>query len=210
MIFHIPFATLVDYQDQTLSLSEREAVEQHLAEPCPVCQKNLAHATELLAAFAQPDRTVTPPEDVVQRAVAAFTNRSRAVGAFPEHPSMSFPRIIASLLFDNFRQAPLAAVRGAARSRQLLFTAGDVDVDVQITTERHGSTLLGQVLNSQTDEIDQTPIVRLYRGGEVLRTSAPDDQGQFAFRAIVPGVYDLGVMLSQGEIVLEGLELTYD
>ncbi|HSD85461.1 MAG TPA: hypothetical protein VLG46_16485 [Anaerolineae bacterium] len=211
MTHHIPFAILIEYQERTLSISEQEAVEAHLAEPCPMCQKNLQHAAELLATFAQPDETVAPPEAVVERAVGAFPNRSQVVGAFPSRPSIvSLPRIIASLLFDNFKQAPLAAVRGAARSRQLLFTAGEMDIDLQITSERHEATLLGQVLNNQPTERALSPTVRLYRGGEVIHTSAPDEQGQFAFRAVVPGVYDLGVMLAQQEIMLEGLELKYD
>src|SRR5512138_291486 len=133
MTHHISFAILIEYQERTLSISEQEAVETHLAEPCPACQKNLEHAGELLAAFAQPDETVAPPEAVVERAIGTFPHRSQVVGAFPSLSAMvSLPRIIASLLFDNFKQAPLAAVRGAARSRQLLFTAGEVDIDLQI------------------------------------------------------------------------------
>jgi hypothetical protein len=200
MALHIPFATLIDYQDQSVPVPEREAIEAHLAEPCPLCRQNLQRAGQLLAAFAQPDRTVAPPEAVVQRAVAALPNHP---------PAVSLPRTIARLLFDNFRQAPLAAVRGATRSRQLLFTADEVDIDLQITSERHGATLLGQVLSNQPSLREQIPIVRLYRSGEVIRTSASDEQGQFAFRSVVPGVYDLGVMLAHREIVLESLELAH-
>lgn len=211
MTLHLPFATLIEYQEQTLPTLEREAVEMHLAEPCPVCQKNLEHAAELLATFAQPDLTVAPPEAVVQRVMDAFLSRSQVMGALPNHlPAMSLPRIIAHLLFDNFRQAPLAAVRGAARSRQLLFTTDEVDIDLQITSERHGATLLGQVLNNQPTERERISLVRLYRGGEVFHTLAPDEQGQFAFRAVIPGVYDLGVVSEQREIMVEGLELTHD
>ena len=201
MTSHIPFALLIDYQDQAVPALERETIESHLAEPCPRCRQNLQHASELLAAFAQPDRTVAPPEEVVQRAVAAFTIRP---------PAVSLTRTIASLLFDNFRQAPLAAVRGAARSRQLLFTADDIDIDLQITSERYGATLLGQVLSNPAVASEVVPVVRLYRSGEVIRTSASDAQGQFAFRAVAPGVYDLGVMLAHREVVLEGLELAHD
>jgi hypothetical protein len=201
MTSHIPFATLIDYQDHAVPAPERAAIESHLAEPCPLCQQNLQRAGELLAVFAQPDRTVAPPEDVVQRAVAAFAIRP---------PAMSLTRIVASLLFDNFRQAPLAAVRGANRSRQLLFNADEIDIDLQITAERHGATLLGQVLSNQPATSVMVPIVRLYRSGEVIRTSASDAQGQFAFRAVAPGVYDLGVMLAHREVVLEGLELAHD
>jgi hypothetical protein len=201
MTAHIPFATLIDYQDHAVLAPEREAIESHLTEPCALCQQNLQHASELLAVFAQPDRTVAPPEDVVQRAVAAFTIRP---------PAVSLSRIVASLLFDNFRQAPLAAVRGVTRSRQLLFNAGEIDIDLQITAERYGATLLGQVLSNQPLAPEAVPIVRLYRSGEVIRTAASDAQGQFAFRAVTAGVYDLGVMLAHREVVLEGLELAHD
>ncbi|HTP06984.1 MAG TPA: carboxypeptidase-like regulatory domain-containing protein [Anaerolineae bacterium] len=201
MTAHIPFATLIDYQDHAVSVSERETVESHLAEPCSLCQQNLQRAGELLAAFAQPDRTVAPPQDVVRRAMDAFALRP---------PAVSLTRIVASLLFDNFRQAPLAAVRGAARSRQLLFNAAEIDIDLQITAERYGTTLIGQVLSGQPLASEVMPIVRLYRNGEVIRTVASDAQGQFAFRAVTPGTYDLGVMLAHREVVLEGLELAHD
>src|SRR5512143_1951137 len=79
MTAHIPFATLIDYQDHAVPASDREAIESHLAEPCDLCRQNLERAGELLAVFAQPDRTVAPPEDVSQRVVAAFAIRPPAV-----------------------------------------------------------------------------------------------------------------------------------
>ena len=201
MTTHIPFATLLDYQDQAVSASEQTTIEVHLAEPCDLCQQNLLHAGELLAVFAQSDRTVVPPTAVFQQAVSAFTIR-------PPRPSLT--RIVASLLFDNFSQAPLAAVRGVARSRQLLFNVDDIDIDLQITSERQDVTLLGQVLNNQSSALGLIPIVRLYRRGEVIRAAASDEQGQFVFYSVTPGTYDLGVMLLHHEVVMEGLELTHD
>jgi hypothetical protein len=201
MTAHIPFADLIDYQDHALSGSELAALESHLAEPCELCRRNAQRAAELLAVFAQPDRTVAPPADVLQRAVSAF-------GIRPPRPSLT--RVVASLLFDNFRQAPLAVVRGATHSRQLLFSVEDVDVDLQITPERHGATLLGQVLSNQPAAFEAIPIVRLYRRGEVIHAAASDAQGQFAFYSVTPGTYDLGVMLLHREVVMEGLELAHD
>jgi hypothetical protein len=201
MTHHVPFATLVDYQDRAVSESEQAAIESHLAEPCERCRQNAQRAGELLAVFAQPDWTVAPPAEVLQRAVSAFTIR-------PPRPALL--RVVANLLFDNFRQAPLGAVRGATRSRQLLFSADDVDVDLQITAERQGATLLGQVLSNQSAAFEAVPIVRLYRRGEVVHAAASDARGQFAFRSIAPGTYDLGVMLLQREVVMEGLELMHD
>jgi hypothetical protein len=201
MTAHIPFATLIDYHDHALAGSELAALESHLTEPCEQCRENAQRAAELLAVFSQPDRTVAPPADVVRRAVSAFAS-------WPPRPSLT--RIVASLLFDNFRQAPLAAVRGATRSRQLLFSVEDVDVDLQITPELYGATLLGQVLSNQPATFEAVPIVRLYRHGEVIHAAASDPQGQFAFYSVMPGTYDLGVMLLQREVVLEGLELTHD
>lgn len=201
MTDHIPFATLIDYQDHAVPASEQEPIETHLAEPCALCRQNLQRAGELLAAFAQSDRTVAPPADVLKQAVAAFALR---------FPRTSLTRVVASLLFDNFRQAPLAAVRGVTRSRQLLFSVDDLDIDLQITTERHGAILLGQVLSNQAAAFETVPVVRLYRRGEVIHAAASDAQGQFAFRSVTPGTYDLGVMLLHHEVVMEGLELTHD
>ena len=97
--------------------------------------------------------------------------------------------------------------------RTILVTGSDGFIGrhlVQALAARPDIALLTYDVNNQPAELDLIPIVRLYRNGEVLRTSAPDEQGQFAFRAVIPGVYDLGVMLGQREIVLESLELTHD
>ncbi|HLF25878.1 MAG TPA: hypothetical protein VJG32_06045 [Anaerolineae bacterium] len=156
----------------------------------------------LLDLLSREDNTVAPPEHVVRRVIATF----RA-----QISSSSLRRIVASLLFDNFRQAPLAAVRGVARSRQLLFSTEGLDIDVQITSESGSATLIGQALDRDRASVEPRPFVRLYHsGGEVLDASEADAHGQFAFHAVPPGVYNLGVELGATEIVLEDLELAND
>ncbi|HEY4687817.1 MAG TPA: hypothetical protein VIK33_00785 [Anaerolineae bacterium] len=155
----------------------------------------------MLDVLSKQDETVAPPENVIRRVIAAFR---------PPPSVSSLRRIVASLLFDNFRQAPLAAVRGAAQPRQLLFSVEGLDIDVQITSERDGATLIGQALDRDRVALEPRPFVRLYRSGEVLDASESDSHGQFAFRAVPPGAYNLGIELGSTEIVLDGIELAND
>jgi hypothetical protein len=201
MTTHIPFATLLDYLDQSLPAPERAKTESHLATQCSECQTNLQRARELLAVFAVPDRTVAPPPEVVRRAVAAFTSRSNLA---------AIPQLIASLLFDSFQQAPATALRGATRTRQLLFSAQDLDIDMQITPERDSATLIGQVLTRTAAVLHALPVVRLYQAGEVIDTSYSDTLGQFAFRAVPPGRYDVGVWVDPQMVIIKGVELQHD
>ncbi len=200
MITHIPFANLLDYLDQTLPASDRAEVEAHLATPCAECQINLQQARELLHVFTLPDRTVSAPPDVLKRAAALFKPRS-ILAAIPE--------IVASLIFDSFQQTPVAALRGATRTRQLLFSAQDLDIDMQITPERDSATLIGQVLTRTTATLQALPVVRLYQAGEVIDTSYSDPLGQFTFRAVPPGRYDVGVWVDPNLVVIKGVELQH-
>ncbi len=197
---HLTYTTLIAYVEQTLSPKTRDSVEAHLSSSCRQCQRRLIQVQTVLGALAGGVETATPPESAARRAMAIFPSQS---------VTTILQRIVATLLFDSYRQASLAAVRGAAHSRQLLFTAQDVDIDVQITTERNQTVVLGQML-SNTVELQPLSPVRLYRANEIIQTTQSDPHGQFAFREVPPGTYDLGVVLQSTEIVLTGLELAND
>jgi hypothetical protein len=190
---HPSFASLLDYVEGSLPPEARAAIDEHLAGPCSQCSVELSRIRAALGALANDD-TVAPPEETLRRAVAAF----RARPAAPPRV-----RIAAILVFDNYRQSSLAAVRGpAARARQLLFTAEGLDIDLQITFAEGGATLVGQILGQ-----GQPSIVRLHRAGEVLDDVGADAFGRFAFRPIPQGKYDLVIEFDSREVAIEGLEI---
>jgi hypothetical protein len=115
-----------------------------------------------------------------------------------------FRRLIASLVFDTYDEPMLAGVRRVgAPPRQLLFRAGEVDVDVKIeSTEANDRiTLVGQVLSNATKFFDNTP-VKLESHGIVRFKTRTNLVGEFSFDAVPKDTYHLSVDLPEGQITL--------
>ena len=201
MSVHISLSTIFEYLGSTLSPEEAAKVAEHLASPCEACRIQVQRAEEMLDLLTQPERTTIPPANVVKRALGLLNTRP------VQRP---LRQVIADLVYDSFRQPSLAAMRGAPRSRQLLFSAGELDIDMQITPERDSATLIGQVLTRTAAVLGNLPIVRLYQAGEVIDTSYSDPLGQFAFRAVPPGRYDVGVWVDPQMVVIKDVEFQHD
>ena len=201
---HLSYETLLDYLENRLSAEKRNAVEAHLAEPCPQCDRRLARLRAVLDATAG-DRTVAPPGDVLRRAID--TARSGKKPSQPGH----WTRIIAALSFDNRLQISAAATRGAARVRQMLFTTEQMDIDLQIKPAGADHDLLGQVLGTGRSGEELPAFVSLQSSeGDLLRATETDSLGQFAFREVPSGVYDLVFDFENQEVAVTGLDFKND
>jgi hypothetical protein len=136
---HIPFERLVDLAEGRLAPDDSRA---HL-DACAACAGRLAqvgHVTGLMRA----DTSEDAPRDVFAGAVTLFGARPVRVSA----AAGLLRRVIASLSFDSGSQTPAFAVRSGqpGASRQLLFSAGDVDVDLRLAPAAEGWAVSGQVL----------------------------------------------------------------
>lgn len=200
---HIKHGTLLSYLEDQLSGEERSQVDAHLARPCWQCARDLTLLRAVLHSTAE-DRTVAPPEEILQRAIDIPKSHQ---------PSQPRPwlRVVAALHFDSRLQLSAAATRGATRTRQLLFTTEQVDIDLQIKPGRDESDLLGQMLSARHPEQLAPVFVSLQSSaGELLRATETDLLGQFAFRQIPSGIYDLIFELENQEVAVTGLELKND
>src|SRR5207248_10862603 len=95
-----------------------------------------------------------PPADLVQSSVNLFQPVSQPQGG-------GLRKFIAALVFDTYDEPMLAGTRRVgAPPRQLLFRAGDVDVDVKIESMEANDriTLIGQVLSNTDKFFDNTPV----------------------------------------------------
>lgn len=194
---HIPFDRLVDWVEARLSVEERNQLQQHLT-TCAHCQQELTQV-ERLFGLMQSDTSVDPPPAVVNRALRIFRPRLTPATAPP-----LLQRIVAALQFDSLQLSPAVGLRsGAAAPRQLLFSAGDYDLDLRLTpTEQTAHwTVAGQVLGSdvitgtvalQGPTSYQTPLV------------AP---GEFLLPAVAVGEYLLVVHLPDQEIAVESFKV---
>ncbi len=202
---HPTYMMLIDYIENQLPEKDRAKLDGHLTRPCQQCNEKISLLRIALNAAAN-DQTVAPPADVLRRAVALYQKQ-------PVTPLQPLLRVFADLRFDSRLQLSLSAVRGASTShtRQMLFSTQLVDIDLRITPEQYGHNLMGQILISEKFAEKPTAFVSLHnRSGELLKGTETDRLGQFNFKQIVPGVYDLDFDLGSQEVAITALELGND
>ena len=197
---HVPFTRLADLTEGRLSPEETAEVRAHLAgcTSCSAQAAQLGHLTALMRA----DTSEDAPAELVASAVRMF----RARRARDEEPGL-LRRLVAALTFDSSSLRPAFGVRSgqAAPARQLLFSAGDLDVDLRLAPGSEGWTVSGQVLGP-------------CKGGEV---ELVDAEGSTAARAtlnelceftLLPptpdGTYTLRLRLDGAEVEIPGLSLS--
>jgi hypothetical protein len=187
----------MDYADGALPAPDRQEVEQHLA-GCNDCNKQQQEFSQLIH-YLQQDSTFEPPAGLVQWGEELFQPLLQAPKAG------RIRRIIAALVHDTLDQPMLAGVRraGIRPPRQLVFRAGDVDVDVRIeTTEANNRiSLVGQVLSNTERFFDNTP-VKLESHGVVRYKTVTNPVGEFSFEELPKDTYHLSVDVPEGQITL--------
>ena len=193
---HLSVENIMTYIDGQTLLAEKPAVEQHLSS-CSDCSE-LRQELHSLVSHLQRDSACEPPSDLVKWGVELFQPVMQpAAGG-------RIRKIIAALVFDTFEQPALAGVRRVgAPPRQLLFRAGDVDVDVKIEAMEANDriTLVGQVLSSGAKFFDNTP-VKLESHGIVRYKTRTNLVGEFSFDEVPKDTYHLSVDLPEGQITL--------
>ena len=194
---HVTVENLIDYIEGQGSDVEKSTLEGHISS-CSECGE-LSQEFQALIFRLREDASFEPPADLVQWGINLFQPVMRPQGA-----ASRLRKFIASLVFDTYDQPMLAGVRRVgAPPRQLLFRAGDVDVDVKIESMEANDriTLVGQVLSSAAKFFDNTP-VKLESHGIVRYRTRTNLVGEFSFDEVPKDTYHLSVDLPEGQITL--------
>jgi anti-sigma factor RsiW len=190
---HSQFEQLADLVDERLDPAHLGVVQQHL-ERCERCAADVAWLRDTIA-LMRCDTTVDVPAEVVQRAAQLFVSR--------EQPALPlFRRLLASLTFDSLQLSPAAGLRaGPSPERQIIFHAGDYDVDLRVARSGAEWALSGQVLGPAS--------------GGTIEVKAPswstliamDELCEFHLSAVPPGNYVLLLRLDDHEVELPIIDL---
>jgi len=196
---HLKTENILGFIDGSSTTSVRTETENHL-KVCRECDDLRMELTELMTRL-QADSAYEPPVQLMQWGIDLFQPvvRPEAVGA-----GAWVRKFVASLVFDTYDQPLMAGVRRVgAPPRQLLFRAGDVDVDVKIESMETNDriTLVGQVLSSGAKFFDNTP-VKLESHGIVRYKTRTNLVGEFSFDEVPKDTYHLSVDLPEGQITL--------
>lgn len=195
---HITAEKLMEYMDGLLTDEGKASIDGHLSQ-CSDCHQTNQELQQFILRL-QSDSAFEPPAEVLQWGISLFQPMLQP----QETVGGKVRKIIASLIFDTFDEPMAAGVRRVgAPPRQLLFRAGDVDVDVKIESSDASDriSLVGQVLSNDEKFFDNTP-VKLESHGMVRYKTMTNLVGEFAFDEVPKDTYHLSVDLPEGQITL--------
>jgi hypothetical protein len=200
----VEFARLLDWVEGRLSEQEARAVEEQVAAAGSTTRADVAW----LRAFARiSEDTViaSPPSEVRDTLIERF----EAYAEGKQQPGL-LERLVATLTFDSSLQlAPGLRAAGIVESqRQLVYSTDAADV-AMIIRPRPRDELLdldGQIL--PVNSTDSGPFgVQLLDGSSEVATTATNDLGEFTFKAVPSGLYELLASNDRVEIQIHRLEL---
>lgn len=196
---HTPFERLADLAEGRIAPGDERALRAHLA-ACPTCAGEFAEV-ERVTNLMRADNSVDPPRDVLMSAVRLFDSRPAREGVV----AGVIRRVVASLTFDSLAPGLAFGVRSSqtVASRQLIFSAGDVDVDLRLAATSEGWAVSGQILGECA-------------GGRAELSGADEEAGaraelnklcEFALTPVPAGSYTLRLDLGDTLVEVPGLDL---
>lgn len=195
MLNHLPFEKLADLAEGRLNSEERAQSQSHVS-TCARCAEKLGELQSVIS-LMQTDRAEDAPSPLMTDAINLF--RSRQVS---KEPSL-IKRIAAALSFDSLQMSPAFGVRsGQSAARQLLYSAGEYDLDLRVTQSGEVWNVSGQIFGAEcaSGQIEFTS----------ESTSARADlneQCEFALSALPSGSYQLRLRVKELEVEIPELEL---
>ena len=195
---HLPFAELADLAEGRLAPDARAASLDHV-NACSRCSSKLVRLEQVMG-LMRADEGLDAPPALVSQAINLF----RARAARDASPSLT-RRILAALSFDSLQMTPAYGVRsGQAAARQLLYSAGENDLDLRVTQSGDSWIIAGQVLGANCAGLKGA--VEL-QGAEATTSAELNDQCEFRLPPVAAGSYQLRVRFGDDLIEIPELEL---
>lgn len=198
---HLQFASLVELAEKRTLVGQEEA-SAHLAS-CAQCAGELSRLQQVIG-LMRTDASEDAPHNALAHALNLFDARRRAATPESRSGKSVVGRVLAALSFDSTQNAPAYGLRSAhAAARQLLFSAGDNDLDLRIAPSGDEWTLSGQVLGACTGgEIELEDAA-----GAIVAVASLNDACEFRLHAVPTGVYTLRLRLGESVVEVPALEL---
>ena len=202
---HITSPQLLDYYKKSLNVDDNARVKAHLAD-CAVCQQELETMVRLLAGLQQADFE-EPNPSATQKLLLAFRKKQARLA--------TRLRQTATLEFDSWANLATANLRRHMGQRQLLFSEGAYDIDLQVMNQvaTHNFDLQGQVLKAIVPE-ERDAItslaglqIRLYDKNDEEWWGVTDDNGRFSFLQLAFGTYTFQLIVEDRDILFEDLDI---
>ena len=197
------FARLVDWVEGSLSEREARILEKQIASDATMHDN--AMWLRAFALISEATVIASPPPEVRDSLVKRFEGY-----AADQRRSGWLKRVVATLSFDSDLQ-PAFGLRaaGAPESRrQFVYSSEVADVTINLRTHRPDglADLYCQIF--PVDRKDPGAFgAQLLNDDTEAVTTATNDLGQFSFRSVPPGTYEVLARSDQVEIRLTGVEV---
>ncbi len=173
---HFALEDWVDLARESLPVEQKTAMLRHAAD-CSRCVRTL-RVWRRVAAIGRSEASFVPSEEAVRAVKSAYLRHLHQLSPAPES-------LLARLVFDSFRAPAAAGVRTLDLwSRQLLFEADDLAIDLRIETAVGSvrSSLMGQLLHHsrQTENLGGLPVALMLGRHSVAHTTT-NPLGEFLF-----------------------------
>jgi anti-sigma factor RsiW len=184
---HLPYEKLADMADDRLPADQSTAAQAHIS-GCSRCSTQLARVKQTINLMRTDDA-----EDAPRYAMASVLNLFRTRAAASE-PSL-VQRVLAALSFDSLQSSPAYGVRsGQAAARQMLYSAGENDLDLRVQPSGETWIVSGQVLGECTGG-------KIRLEGTAAEASVElNELCEFTLPAVPPGSYTLRLRLNEVEV----------
>lgn len=187
---HPSLETIADLVEGKLMNEANATALNHLSN-CAECAKT-ASDLQAVVGYMRSDKMEDAPSYVLSN---AFNIMPRKVKV--ETPSL-LQKIVAAISFDSLSFTPAYGVRSGAtsQSRQIIFNAGERDIDVRITKQGEQFVVAGQILG----ECSKGRVVLKGEGNRV--ESELNDLCEFRLPPVKDGNYQLILVFTDLEIEL--------
>ena len=178
---HIPLSEMDDVLSGATTMDD--AMKTHLS-GCSNCRSEMRWL-ESLWGFGKKEQNAEPPDWAVSNAINVFQQERPNLVIFAKET-------VAKLVYNSFREPLPDGVRqGELPTRQTLYQADGLQLDIKIQLSDEKGAIIGQVLGEDVAETPQRLRVDLNQEGESVRSSETNDGGEFIFEDLPQGTYEI-------------------
>lgn len=190
---HIEFERIADLIEGRAPNDEKVASMAHISS-CLQCS-DMMNEIEQAIQLMKSDTSEDAPGYVVAAALMAFRSRT------PPRES-GLRRILAALKFDSSNLTPAFGLRSSAQTeRQMIFSAGDNELQLQISRTGEEWLIAGQVLgNCSGGHIE-------LRGADFTLLTGLNELCEFTLPLVSSGSYGLTLKMGEAELYIPDLRL---
>ena len=184
---HLTTETALDFIEGRLNQDQEAFWKKHM-DGCIECRRDLLRWQQIANDLKMSHLESASDEDLASAAHIFVTEPKEHIG---------LRSIIASIVFDSFRQPALAGVRGGASrvGRQLVMRAEEFDIHIKVWGNSDHRQMLGQLLPRNGKIFTSGARFHLLRNGERLESTTTDQLGEFHFEYVPEGDLSLQIDL---------------